>query len=94
MKKNNIKELAEGDNTFYQFDKNTGFWGIPSISHMIKYPVAPNKVFRASHNSYGNRDDEPLIDKKKKNYNFSWRFSHMGCSNGTRKKIHGFIKKK
>ena len=60
MKSTVIKELSEGDNTFYQFDKDVGFWGIPSISHNIRYPVAPDKVFEAAHNSYGNRDDEIL----------------------------------
>ena len=61
-----IKELSEGDNTFYHFDKDTGFWGIPSISHNIRYPVAPNKIFEASHNRFGNRDDEVSLDIKKK----------------------------
>ncbi|MDC3057375.1 hypothetical protein OA100_00815 [Alphaproteobacteria bacterium] len=61
-----IKELSEGDNTFYRFDKDTGFWGIPSISHNIRYPVAPNKIFVASHNRFGNRDDEVSLDIKKK----------------------------
>ena len=93
MKKNNIKELAEGDNTFYQFDKNTGFWGIPSISHMIKYPVAPNKVFRASHNSYGNRDDEPLIDKKKKTIIFLGGSHTWGVAMEQEKRYTDLLKK-
>ena len=65
MKSTVIKELSEGDNTFYQFDKDVGFWGIPSISHNIRYPVAPDKVFEAAHNSYGNRDDETALDNSK-----------------------------
>ncbi|PPR25552.1 MAG: hypothetical protein CFH34_01386 [Alphaproteobacteria bacterium MarineAlpha9_Bin4] len=66
MKSTAIKELSEGDNTFYHFDKDTGFWGIPSISHNIRYPVAPDKVFEATHNSFGNRDDETILDHSKK----------------------------
>ena len=46
MSKQKVKVLKDGDNTFYHFDKDTGFWGIPSIQHSITYPVAPNKIFK------------------------------------------------
>ena len=66
MSKQKVKVLKDGDNTFYHFDKDTGFWGIPSIQHSITYPVAPNKIFKIKHNSLGNRDEELTKNNYKK----------------------------
>lgn len=63
--KKKIRKISEGDITFYRFDKEIGFWGIPSIEHYISYPVAPKKVFKAYHNKYGNRDEEVILNKNK-----------------------------
>lgn len=52
------KRLAAGDTTFYQFDPQLGFWGIPNLQHYITYDVQPDKPILASHNSDGNRDAE------------------------------------
>jgi hypothetical protein len=52
------KRLTAGDTTFYQFDSQIGFWGIPLLQHYVTYDMQPDKPIYASHNSHGNRDIE------------------------------------
>lgn len=60
------KRLTAGDTTFYQFDPQMGFWGIPFLKHYITYDVQPDEPILASHNSDGNRDIEVVIAPNEK----------------------------
>jgi lysophospholipase L1-like esterase len=51
-----VKRLAAGDTTFYQFDVQLGFWGIPNIQRMVTFEQRPDVPIPVSHNSDGNRD--------------------------------------
>ena len=68
--KKKVRHMNAGNTTFYQFDRDTGFWGIPDISHEIVYDVAPDTPVRATHNSDGNRDTEFAFRPGEKNVIF------------------------
>ena len=68
--KKKVRHMNAGNTTFYQFDRDTGFWGIPDISHEVVYDVAPNTPVRATHNSDGNRDTEFAFRPGEKNVIF------------------------
>ena len=68
--KKKVRHMNAGNTTFYQFDRDTGFWGIPDISHEVVYDVAPDTPVRATHNSDGNRDTEFAFRPGEKNVIF------------------------
>jgi hypothetical protein len=51
-----IKCLADGDTTFYRFDAQMGFWGVPNLEYNICYEERPDSPFLVRHNADGNRD--------------------------------------
>jgi hypothetical protein len=55
---NKIKQIALGtvDTTFYQFDPQLGFWGIPNIERDVTFPQCRDALIRVRHNGEGNRD--------------------------------------
>jgi len=60
------KRLIAGDTTFYQFDPQIGFWGVPLFEQHVTYDVQPDKPVFASHNSEGNRDVERVFALREK----------------------------
>lgn len=60
------KHLIAGDTTFYQFDPQIGFWGVPLIESHVTYDMQPDSPVFASHNSAGNRDVEIELGLKEK----------------------------
>lgn len=67
MKENiSPRHLHTGDMTFYQFDAEFGFWGVPNLVHNICFPTNPDMPILVLHNSDGNRDAEPAINSDQK----------------------------
>ncbi len=66
LKNKQVRRMKDGDTSFYQFDNEIGFWGIPNLELKISYDVNPQKPIITSHNSDGNRDIEFNPDKNKK----------------------------
>ncbi len=54
------KSLTAGDTTFYQFDAQMGFWGVPNLKHEVCYDLRPEESFLVRHNAEGNRSDTRL----------------------------------
>lgn len=50
-----IKHLANGDTTFYRFDAQMGFWGVPNLEHNVCYDERLGAPFLVRHNADGNR---------------------------------------
>lgn len=50
------KRLTAGDTTFYHFDRQLGFWGIPHIQRSVIFEQRPNTAILVKHNADGNRD--------------------------------------
>lgn len=46
----------------YQFDRDTGFWGIPNVERKIPVWGRPGAFITARHNEEGNRDDPYAAD--------------------------------
>jgi len=56
--RNKKKILVNGDTTFYQFDPQMGFWGVPGIEKEVSFTQRPDVSVLVKHNSEGNRDHE------------------------------------
>lgn len=61
-----VKRLTTGDTTFYQFDRQMGFWGVPSLEMDVSYDVQPNGPIRVRHNADGNRDADVTLRRGEK----------------------------
>ena len=58
--------LKTGDTTFYQFNAQLGFWGVPNLKHNVFFPQQPDAPILVEHNADGNRDiDICLIPDQK-----------------------------
>lgn len=55
------KRLTAGDTTFYCFDAQLGFWGVPDIEHLVSYDEQPDTPILIRHNAEGNRDALPAL---------------------------------
>jgi hypothetical protein len=60
------KMLTAGDTTFYQFDAQMGFWGIPNLEREVSYDVRPEDSFLVKHNKDGNRDSDTGLEINEK----------------------------
>lgn len=47
-----------GDTTFYRFDSQLGFWGVPRFTRAVSFYQQRDAFVDVSHNSHGNRDGE------------------------------------
>jgi len=45
------------DTSFYQFDPDIGFWGIPGMQRDVSFEQRRGEFVRVQHNEEGNRDD-------------------------------------
>lgn len=55
------KVIANGDTTFYQYDQQMGFWGVPNLERQVSFQQSPETPLWVRHNSDGNRDDDISI---------------------------------
>ena len=60
------KVMTNGDTTFYQFDAQMGFWGVPNMEKEVSFQQRPEVPVRVKHNSDGNRDDEMILGANEK----------------------------
>lgn len=61
-KKGNKKVISNGDTTFYQFDSQIGFWGVPNIEKNVIFEQMPDVPINVKHNSDGNRDENITLN--------------------------------
>lgn len=64
--KKNKKVMTNGDTTFYQFDSQMGFWGVPNMEREVGFVQRPEKSVKVKHNSDGNRDNEIILKENEK----------------------------
>lgn len=60
------KVIANGDTTFYQFDNQLGFWGVPDLESVVCFQQCPELPVRVKHNSDGNRDNNVSLSPGEK----------------------------
>lgn len=60
------KVITNGDTTFYQFDAQMGFWGIPNMEKVVSFQQRPEVPVFVKHNSDGNRDEEIILSANEK----------------------------
>lgn len=60
------KVMTNGDTTFYQFDAQMGFWGVPNMEKKVSFQQRPEVPVRVKHNSDGNRDEEIEVGENEK----------------------------
>lgn len=60
------KVMTNGDTTFYQFDAQMGFWGVPNMEKEVSFQQRPEVPVRVKHNSDGNRDEEIEVGENEK----------------------------
>ena len=60
------KVMTNGDTTFYQFDAQMGFWGVPNMEKEVSFQQRPEVPVSVKHNSDGNRDEEMILGANEK----------------------------
>lgn len=60
------KVITNGDTTFYQFDSQMGFWGVPNFEREVCFQQRPEVPVQVRHNSDGNRDSDINISPGEK----------------------------
>lgn len=60
------KVITNGDTTFYQFDNQMGFWGVPNLEKEVCFQQRPELPLRVKHNSDGNRDNDIVLSPGEK----------------------------
>jgi lysophospholipase L1-like esterase len=61
MSSTSRKTITNGDTTFYQFDEQMGFWGVPGMKREVYFSQQPDTPVLVEHNSEGNRDSEIVL---------------------------------
>lgn len=66
MSSNKKKVMTNGDTTFYQFDAQMGFWGVPNLVKEVSFQQCPEVSIMVKHNSDGNRGEEIVLGSNDK----------------------------
>lgn len=53
------------DTSFYRFDPDIGFWGIPGMVRDVSFEQRRGEFIRVRHNEQGNRDDSFVVGQDK-----------------------------